>query len=159
MRKPREQHNLRKHPLYVKWDNFIRRCYNPNNPYYHNYGGRGITVDDSWKNSFMTFFDWAIKNGYTDNLDIDRIDNDLGYSPDNCQFVNRSMNLRNRRKKEKTSSKYVGVSLYKRINKYVAYIKVNKEKIHLGYFTTEEEAFLKRKAYIIANNLKGFSYD
>lgn len=54
------------------------RCYNPNNTYYKNYGARGITICDEWRDNFVEFQKWAIANGYQDNLTIDRINNNKG---------------------------------------------------------------------------------
>lgn len=82
--------------LYRTWKNMKQRCYNPNNTYYHRYGGRGITICAEWKQDFKAFYDWAIANGYQDNLSIDRIDNEKGYSPDNCRWVTRKVQERNK---------------------------------------------------------------
>ena len=76
-----------------------QRCYNPRTREYANYGGRGITVCDEWRErgQFVAFRDWALANGWKKGLDIDRKDNSKGYSPDNCRFVSRKANLNNRR--------------------------------------------------------------
>lgn len=78
--------------LYRIWIGFRQRCNNQNNPSYHRYGGRGITVCDEWKNDFSAFRDWALANGYTDNLTIDRKNNDGAYSPENCRWITKSEN-------------------------------------------------------------------
>lgn len=73
------------------------RCYNPNNPNYHRYGGRGITVCDEWVSEFENFYSWAIKTGYSELLTIDRIDNNKGYAPNNCRWVTIAEQQRNKR--------------------------------------------------------------
>lgn len=55
--------------------------------HYKHYFGRGITVCDEWKNDFMNFYNWSMKNGYSDDLELDRIDNDGNYEPSNCQWI------------------------------------------------------------------------
>lgn len=83
--------------LYGRWANIKDRCCNPNCKDYHKYGGRGITICDEWKNDYIAFKNWAESNGYSDELQIDRIDNNRGYSPDNCRFVTPKCNSNNRR--------------------------------------------------------------
>ncbi len=82
--------------LYKVWAAMKQRCLNPNNKRYHDYGGRGITISESWM-EYDEFYAWAIEHGYKRGLDIDRIDNNKGYSPDNCRFVTRKQNCRNKR--------------------------------------------------------------
>jgi len=67
-----------------------RRCYDPKSNRYYRYGARGITICDEWLNNINSFRKWAISNGYKDGLSIDRINNDEGYSPNNCRWVQKS---------------------------------------------------------------------
>lgn len=73
--------------LHNIWFCIKSRCYNDNNDAYHNYGGRGIKMCDEWKDNFSAFYDWAISNGYRENLSIDRINVDGDYTPDNCRWA------------------------------------------------------------------------
>lgn len=73
------------------------RCHNERNTDYYNYGKRGIKVCDEWLADPDIFCEWALKNGYQDNLSIDRIDNNKGYSPDNCRWSTSTQQSRNRK--------------------------------------------------------------
>lgn len=72
-----------------------QRCYNPNNIEYNHYGGRGITMCEEWLNEPNNFYEWAISNGFKKHLTLDRIDNNKGYSPDNCRWVSREIQNKN----------------------------------------------------------------
>lgn len=83
--------------LSLRWCNIKNRCTNPNDRDYHYYGGRGITMCPQWLNSKNTFIQWALTHGFKEELQIDRIDNDKGYSPENCRFATRTQQMRNTR--------------------------------------------------------------
>lgn len=80
--------------------NMRRRCYSPRDKNYEWYGAKGVTICDEWLQNPKSFEDWALSNGYQDNLTIDRIDANLDYSPDNCRWV---PNTENARRKSTTS--------------------------------------------------------
>lgn len=94
---PPPKHGLSRHPLYANWFSMIDRCTNPKNEGYHRYGGRGISVCDEWASSFKKFIEWGMQNGYKKGLQLDRIDNNGNYSPENCRFVTVKENSKNRR--------------------------------------------------------------
>lgn len=92
-------HGKTKTRLYNIWRGMKKRCYMPNNKDYKNYGQRGIKVCDEWTNSFISFYDWAMSNGYDDTLTIDRINNDGDYLPDNCKWSTAKEQRANQRKR------------------------------------------------------------
>lgn len=88
-------HGMKKHPLYRRWINMMSRCYNPHHKNYHQYGGRGITVCKRWHNVANYVSD--MEKGYSDKMQVDRIDNSKGYSPENCKWVSCKVQQNNRR--------------------------------------------------------------
>lgn len=82
--------------MYQIWAHMKYRCNTPSHKQYGDYGGRGISYDPSW-NVFVNFYEWSINNGYEEDLTLDRIDNNLDYSPLNCRWVTKAFQNRNRR--------------------------------------------------------------
>lgn len=87
-------HGMSNTRLYKIWQGMLKRCNNEKSAMYKHYGKRGIKVCDEWC-GFEKFRDWAIHNGYSESLTLDRIDNDGGYSPDNCRWVDMKTQERN----------------------------------------------------------------
>lgn len=97
LRKEKQTHGMSKTLIYGVWKSMKDRCFNSNIPTYKNYGGRGICMCREWVKSFKSFYGWAVKNGYKKGLTIERIDNDGDYCPDNCTFIPKSEQSKNRR--------------------------------------------------------------
>ena len=90
-------HGMTKKRPYRIWQNMKTRCENPRSPSFEYYGARGIAVCDEWRDSFEAFYEWALSNGYADNLTLDRIDVDGDYCPENCQWATLKKQQNNKR--------------------------------------------------------------
>lgn len=90
-------HGLNSHPLYKKWQSMKARCYRQSSLNYSCYGGRGIQVCAEWHSDFPAFYAWAMASGWAFGLQIDRIDVNGHYTPENCRWVTAMVNSQNRR--------------------------------------------------------------
>lgn len=128
---------------YKTWQGMIDRCTNPNATSYSNYGGRGITVCDRWRD-FRSFLADMGSRG-SKKLTIERIDNNKGYEPKNCYWASRTAQRRNSRLDKRNRTGFRGVFWHKQIKKYWAYIGVDRKLITLGFFIKLQEAVEARK--------------
>lgn len=117
------KHGMAKSRIWNIWCGMKDRCSRPQNEDYPRYGGRGITICDEWKDDFQEFYDWSMDNGYSDDLTIDRLDNNGNYEPNNCRWATRKEQTRNRSITKKISIAEIaeidGISYQEAYNKYV----------------------------------------
>jgi len=153
--KTKTTHGLTKHPLHRVWLGIKKRCDNENDLRYKDWGGRGITICDEWKNKFKTFYDWCVNNGWNGKLQIDRINNDGNYEPNNCRFLTAQENNGNKRLiMSSNTSGYRGVSFIKSKGCFRVKISHKNETVYLKYgFSTAKGAAIARDIYCIKNNI------
>ena len=146
-------HGLRYHRMYKTWLGMVHRCYTENFKQYYNYGGRGITVCDEWKD-VRNFVRWVDDlSNWEEGLTLDRINTNGNYCPENCTFSNKTIQSINQRKGSNNTSGFVGISWVEKWQRWGARIKMYGKEKHIGHFKTLEEAILARDNYIIQNNL------
>ena len=146
-----ELHGLKGHKLYGTWRQMVQRCTNSKHKNYKNYGGRGIIICEEWLD-IKKFIAWAESThpnieGYT----LDRIDNDKGYNPDNCRFVDTTTQAVNRRIFKSNTSGFVGIKASGK--KWGARVRIFNKDIWVGSYNTKEEAVQARDQYILDNKL------
>lgn len=130
--------------LYKIWQGMRQRCNNSNNKDYGGYGGRGIKVCAEWDGNSSEFMRWALENGYSEKLSIDRIDTNGSYCPDNCRWATATQQARNKRIERTNTTGVKGVHIDR--GQYRAIIYVNNKRIDLGRHKTLEEAANARAA-------------
>ena len=144
-------HNMTNTRIYNIWCLIKKRCDNSKNPNYLNYGGRGITYCKEW-NHFESFYEWAINNGYNDNLSIDRINVNGNYCPENCRWTTWNVQVNNRR----NFGKYPYYGLVRFGKEYQVQLTHNGEKVIIGRtvnINDVEKLLIKRNQYIDDNKL------
>lgn len=117
--------------LYAVWSVMKQRCNNPNSKPYKNYGARGIKVVPEWNESFEVFCNWSLSNGYQIGLQLDRIDNDGNYSPDNCRWITHADQQMN--KQDKLYATIDGVT--KRVHEWCKEYDINYQTVHTRHDT------------------------
>lgn len=115
--------------LYRRYNDIKTRCYNKNREKYKIYGGRGIEMCEEWKNSYESFKDWALQNGWDKNLSIDRINNNGNYEPSNCRWVDNYVQANN--KSNNVIIEIDGVK--KNLTQWARYYGVNVKTAHTRY--------------------------
>lgn len=134
-------HGLKGHPLYVVWKSIITRCTNPNSRNWHNYGGRGISIDPTWRHDAAAFVEHALSVGWRPGLEIDRIDNDRGYSPGNIRAVTPRVNTWNTRR---SAARSLPPCIYEHKGRFVVRIRIEGRPRQIGRFLDLDSALRAR---------------
>lgn len=129
------------------------RCTNTKSPDYANYGGRGISICSEWlgKDGFINFYNWAISNGYSNGLTIERIENDGNYEPSNCRWATRAEQTRNRRNVVLLTYKGETMSCAEWSKKLGIYPGTVNNRLHKGWSVEECLFGRKETAHMIRN--------
>ncbi len=145
------RHGEKGSKLYQVYYSIIFRTENIKCDQYDDYGGRGIKMCPEWRNDNKAFFTWAKDNGYIDGLTIERKNNNIGYSPDNCIWADRYVQAQNQRRKKRDLP--TGATWHGRKTKRIrVQITSNGKRYSLGVFKTKKEAANAYNDFCIKNN-------
>lgn len=145
-----KKHGMHGTEIYKRWKGMKVRCNQPSYHAYERYHSRNITVCNEWEKDFMTFYN-DMNDTFFTGAELDRIDNDKGYSKENCRWVTHKENSNNRGK-YKSNSGYTGVHFGKKNQTYQVNINHNRKTIYVGSYKTLENAVNARKEFIINFN-------
>lgn len=137
---------------YICYHHIKGKCYNPKNSDYKYYGGRGIIMSDRWLESYENFLE-DMGRSPSKEYTLERKDVDGNYCKENCCWASRQVQASNRRKKEGTSSDYIGVNYHKVTGKYYARVAYNGEEVFRELFNCPLEAAKARDEFVKAHNL------
>lgn len=150
--KNRAIHSMSNSKLYKVWRGIKERTSVSTSSRYEYYGGRGIKMCVEWHNNFMSFYNWAIANGYDDSLSIDRIDNDGNYDPSNCRWTNQNIQTQNTKRLRVTnSSGYRGVSSRGKV--FISRITSYGVSHYLGTYETKIDAAIAYDTFVLVHKL------
>ena len=139
---------------YLRLD-LIKRCYHSKAHKFKWYGARGISVCDEWLASPISFYNWALSNGYKDGLEIDRIDVNGNYSPQNCQFITHKENCAIGKRRLRVTNKSGERNIIKTThNTFETYGHKDGKQKFLGTFKTINEAIKTRNDYEQINKIQ-----
>lgn len=140
-------HGLSYHPLFGRWYRMVRRCTNPREAGYKNYGGRGISVCEAWIDPavYIAYVEQELGPQPSSSYSIDRIDNDGDYEPGNIRWATRSVQCSNQRQRTSPGypvgiTGYKGVKLHKPTGRFAARLHIGGRQISLGYFDSALDA-------------------
>ncbi|MCP4988678.1 MAG: hypothetical protein GY928_22295 [Colwellia sp.] len=139
--------------LYRIWSGIKQRCNNKKCVIYNRYGGKGIKIYKKWNDSYVEFRDWALVNGYKNNLTIDRVNNKKGYYPGNCRWATDQQQNTNMPKLSTNTSGYTGLSWSKKDRRWLCVISIKNKSKRIGAYKTQKEAVMARNKFIKKHKL------
>ena len=150
-REAQTTHGMSHNKFYQTWYDMKRRCYDIKRRDYKWYGGKGITLCEEWLDP-KVFIDWC-EETYVEGMTLDRIDVDKNYQPDNCRWVDMSVQNSNKGIRATNTSGYTGVTWHKNVKRWCSTLRSQGVLINVGTFKDKIEAVIARDNYIIANGL------
>jgi len=147
-------HNMSSHPAYSVWSGMLTRCYSEGHVAYHRYGGRGIDVCKEWKESVIVFLKWIDENKWSKGMQIDRIDNNKGYSPDNCRIVSGIENQNNKENNRILVIDNEQITLSNAARKYGILVTTLRERLRRGWSVMESVGLESPPVKIVSDETK-----